>query len=98
MVGLHKCMALVSTFYVISLCYFPRVYLDSKPHGEVKATSASNQSGYQYCINNLNSGQSYDVNIKVGRKAYNTCIPTLTARLHFSLTIESDIASRGVGH
>lgn len=43
-----------------------RIYLDGTWHGEVKANSAGNRNGYQYILTDLNCGQSYDVNVKVG--------------------------------
>ena len=33
--------------------------------GEIKANSESNRNGYQYCLNTVNIGQSYDINVKV---------------------------------
>jgi len=42
-----------------------RVFLDGKWHADVVANPTADQSGYQYCLSNLTSGQSYDVNVQV---------------------------------
>jgi hypothetical protein len=42
-----------------------RVFVDNQWHGEVKANAASNKSGYQYYLSDLNCGQSYDISVRV---------------------------------
>jgi len=34
-------------------------------HGEVKASSACNRNGYQYCLTGITAGQSRDIYVKV---------------------------------
>ena len=42
-----------------------RIYLDDAMHGEVKASSACNRNGYQYCLTGITAGQSRDIYVKV---------------------------------
>jgi len=42
-----------------------RVFVDGTYHGEMKASAASDADGYQYSVDDLNSGQTYDVAVKV---------------------------------
>ena len=34
-------------------------------HGEMKVSAASDAGGYQYSIDDLNTGQAYDIAVKV---------------------------------
>jgi len=42
-----------------------RVFIDGSYHGEMKASTAADVNGYQYSVEDLNPGQTYDVAVKV---------------------------------
>lgn len=43
------------------------VYVDGKLHGEMQANAASNRVGYQYTLNDLKQGQTYDITVTVSQ-------------------------------
>jgi len=55
-------------YFVIKQCGYcalSRVFIDGSYHGEMKANSAADADGYQYSVDDLNPGQTYDVAVKV---------------------------------
>jgi len=42
-----------------------RVFIDGSYHGEMKASAAADVNGYQYSVEDLNPGQTYDVAVRV---------------------------------
>ena len=41
------------------------MYVDGAYHGEMKANAACDADGYQYSVDDLTQGQSYDIAVKV---------------------------------
>ena len=53
------------------------MFLDGTYHGEMKASEAFDADGYQYSIDHLSPGQTYDITVKVCACAMSKSISAL---------------------
>ena len=58
---------IIKCLFLNSRPLFFRVFVDGTWHGEVKATSTANRSGFQYYLTDLSPGQAYDINVRVSQ-------------------------------
>jgi len=63
-----------------------RVFVDGTYHGEMKASAEFDADGYQYSVDDLSPGQTYDITVKV-------CTCTVSTSLRYFDTV--DITTTG---